>query len=239
MRIRLVLDLKNIKIPVNYRSILQGVIYNALFDNKDTDNLHDFGYKLGKRKFKLFTFSELYGESVYLKDTKELLFNSTAYFDFSTYKDDLILSLSNYLLQNDSLLLGNKVVKVSSFEILEERILQKDIIEYSTLSPITVYKTIEDKRTEYLHPSTDEFKNSIINNLAQKYFLIYNENIPSIEIIEVNNIKEKRVYFRNNFSIAYHCNIVFKGLNDKCQKIILSTGLGSKNSSGFGMVISK
>ena len=66
--------------------------------------------------------------------------------------------------------------------------------------------------------------------------MIYKENMPEVDIINITNIKHKKVYFRNTFSIGYHCSITFDKLTPEVKKVILTCGLGSKNSSGFGMV---
>ena len=201
MRIRIVLDLKDVKISVKYHSMLQGLIYNALFNNQDIKNIHDKGYKIGKRKFKLFTYSELYGESKYIKETKELLFENTASFDFTCYKDDLALSYVTFFANNQKVCLGNKIVKVLSCSIIDDSVNNNPVTSFRTISPITTYITDQNKKTIYFDPSMDEFKESIIQNLAQKYYLVYNENIPDIEITEIRNIKQKKIYFRNIFSI--------------------------------------
>ena len=77
MRIRIVLDLKNKLIPINYRSILAGIVYSMLPLNENTTILHNEGIKLNNRKFKLLTFSEIYGDTIYNKNKKVLLFHSS------------------------------------------------------------------------------------------------------------------------------------------------------------------
>lgn len=74
MRIRIVLDLKNKLIPINYRSILAGIVYSMLPLNENTTILHNEGIKLNNRKFKLLTFSEIYGERFIIKIRKYYYF---------------------------------------------------------------------------------------------------------------------------------------------------------------------
>ena len=236
MRVKILLDLKDIKINVKYHSLLQGVIYHALMNNDNVSKIHDKGYSIGNRKFKLFTYSEIYGESVYLKESKELMFTDKGYFFFGSVDDNVTISFISFLQQNMSIVLGNKIIKIVGFEILDDYFEIKDEICFTTLSPITIYKTNEKRKTIYMDPSEEEFKESILSNLSQKYYLIYKENLPEVVIKEISNIKKKIVYFRNVFVIAYHFNIIFSNLNKEAIKTILYTGLGSKNSSGFGMV---
>lgn len=236
MRVRIILDLENKKIPVNYRSLLQGVIYNALFGNEEIKQIHNQGYKIGKRKFKLFTFSEIYGQTSYIKETKELLFQNNAHFDFTAFYDDIVLTFINFLTQNPQIVIGKQIIKVQSYMLLDDILNNNTTEQFLTISPVTAYITDENKKTVYYHPNSEEFKESVINNIAQKYFLVYNENMPDITIDEINNIKEKKVYFRKNFAIAYHFKIIFSNLDEKVKNIIMTCGIGSKNSSGFGML---
>ncbi|PMP85503.1 MAG: hypothetical protein C0174_04210 [Thermodesulfobium narugense] len=47
-----------IKLRSGYNSLVQGLIYNLL-DYIDAKKLHDEGFKFEKRKFRLFSFSEI------------------------------------------------------------------------------------------------------------------------------------------------------------------------------------
>ncbi len=236
MRVKIILDLKNVKINVRYHSLLQGVIYHALMNNCNVKVIHDKGYSIGKRKFKLFTYSEIFGLSNYIKESNELLFTDKGYFYFSSIDDEVTITYISFLQENMSIVLGDKIIKIEGFEILDDNYEIKDEVCFSTLSPITIYRTDKNKKTIYIDPSEEEYKDSIINNLSQKYYLIYNENLPDISINDISNIKKKIVYFRNIFIIAYHFNITFSNIDNNVLKVILNTGLGSKNSSGFGMV---
>lgn len=239
MRLKITLDLTDKKIPVKYNSLLQGMIYYTFIDNPKVDKLHSEGFKIDKRKFKLFTFSEIYGDSTFLPDTKELLFHGYGAFELASAKDDLILSTIEFLRNNRKVILGNQIVNVNSFSILSENIDDKVSEVYYTISPVTAYKTLENKKTMYIHPNDSEFDDYIINNLSKKYFLMFNENMPAIQIINKSNIKEKKIYFRDTWCIAYHLTIEFNNLTEKVKKTILCCGVGSKNSIGLGMLSQK
>ena len=195
MRIRIVLDLVNKTIPINYRSILTGIIYAMLPIDENTVNLHDEGLKLEKRKFKLFTYSELYGDSTYNKDTKTLTFHDYACFDISSFHEQFILDIVKYIEENESILFGGQIIKISKYDILNDFCNNDDVVTFYTNSPITIYQTI-DKYVKYLNPEIPAFKEAIINNISEKYYLCYHENMPNITITNIDNIVKKRVYFR-------------------------------------------
>ncbi len=235
MRIRIVLDLNNKCIPVNYRNMLVGVCYNFFPRDEMTTMLHDDGMRLGNKKYKLFTFSEIYGETTYLKDTKQLKFNSNACFDITAFDDNLILNVINFLDNNDGVIFGNQIISIVKYDILEETKLNFDEVTYYTVSPITVYRTI-DKFTKFYTPSDEDFKDLIISNLQSKYYLCYKSNMPNVSINSITNIKKKIVRFRNAIYESYHLNISFSGINKEIHNVIMSCGLGPKNAIGFGMV---
>jgi CRISPR-associated endoribonuclease Cas6 len=62
-------------IPVQYGHLLQGLIYNHLDNSVLRSYLHEQGFTLEKRRFKLFTFSRLLGRDVrYDKAAGRLVF---------------------------------------------------------------------------------------------------------------------------------------------------------------------
>ena len=62
MRIKITCDIgEGIHLPINYNYFLTGIIYQFLkeSDPEYADFLHQDGYELENRRFKLFTFSQL------------------------------------------------------------------------------------------------------------------------------------------------------------------------------------
>ncbi len=63
MRLRIGLAAReaSIEVPIQYNHLLQGLIYHNL-DRALSEWLHEEGHAYGKRRFKLFTFSRLFGK---------------------------------------------------------------------------------------------------------------------------------------------------------------------------------
>lgn len=235
MRIRVVLDLQDKTISVKYRSILSGIVYSMLPLDEKTTILHDNGVKLENRKFKLLTFSEIYGDTVYNENKKALEFKSSGCFDITSFDDDVVINIAKYIEENNFVIFKSKYIQILKYDILDDFCNNDDKVSYYTVSPITIYKTI-NKFVKYYNPNEEEFKEAIINNIRKKYFLCYHKNAKDFSISEIKNIIKKLVYFRNTIYEAYHLTITFNGLNPEIQKIIMTTGLGPKNALGFGMV---
>ena len=118
----------------------------------------------------------------YLKETKELLFKDTASFDFTSNNEDLVLSFVSFLSQNQSLILGSKVVKVISYIIIDDSVDNNPITEFTTLSPITAYITNEKKKAETaLNNLVKALERGIMSNTTNKRL---NELENAIEELE-------------------------------------------------------
>lgn len=235
MRIRIVLDLDNKVIPVNYREKLVGIIYNLLPHNDDTTLLHDNGVRLENKKYKLLTFSEIYGNSIYKNDTRELKFIGNACFDITSFDDQIIFDIVNYIDNNNKILFGNKLIEIIKYDILDESKNAESIVTYYTISPITIYNTY-NKKNKFYCPNEKEFKSMILRNISNKYYICYHENMPEVLIDEISNVKKKIVRFRKNIYETYHLNITISNVTQKIHNVIMSCGIGPKNALGFGMV---
>lgn len=80
MRIKIVADVgKGLTLPVNYTHLLTGVIYRFLAesDPEYVSFLHNEGYRIGQKRFKLFTFSQLLAKQRRILDGNHIHFGST------------------------------------------------------------------------------------------------------------------------------------------------------------------
>ncbi|MGI6729568.1 MAG: CRISPR-associated endoribonuclease Cas6 [Bacilli bacterium] len=236
MRVRIYLELDDKKISVKYHSLLQGLIYHSLGYTNEVTELHNDGNKIENRPFKLFTFSEIYAKASYLQTEKKLHFLENGYFDFTSFNQELVIKFIDHINLNNKIVLGQIIINVIGYDLLDDNVILNDNpITFTTCSPIVCYKT-DNKKIEYLNPLDYEFVTHLKNNIAKKFYLCYEEDLPLFEIINIENIKKKVIYFRETFYVAYHCKITVQ-LNDKrLANMIMTTGLGAKNSMGFGMV---
>ncbi|MCM8796141.1 MAG: CRISPR-associated endoribonuclease Cas6, partial [Candidatus Omnitrophica bacterium] len=243
MRVEISLNSQEkINLPKSYNHILQGLIYKLL-DPTLRKFLHNCGYQYEKRKFKLFTFSRLIGK---FKDLNTgFQFICPIKFFISSPKDEILQSLAEGFLRKEKLFLADNEVFIESISVMPKPSFSKEVI-IKMLSPITIYSTLKksdgSKKTYYYSPFEDEFNKLIRENLKKKYQVSFYEEIDgfdfNIEPYKVRPQDEKVILYKkpnSNSTVikAWMGLYKLKG-NPRLIEFSYDTGLGSKNSLGFG-----
>lgn len=233
MRLKITIHTKQQPIPFEYHGYLQGIIYHALSEEKG-NFLHDMGYG-DNRIYKLFVYSELIGK--YRIENRKLVFTSPVSFYISSVSSDLLNELYMYFNTIEEISFKDKKFDVLAAEPVEN-------IEYhpngeyvlQTISPITCYKTDEKNFTSYFHPKSQDFECSLQKNLYRKYEILYGKSPEEIfKILEIIKCKKTLVRYKGMVYEAYVATIKVKA-SEAYLKLLMHTGLGAKNSAGFGMV---
>jgi len=228
---------KAIILPASHNEIIQGFIYKHL-DYSLADFLHDEGYSYQKRKFKFFTFSRLIGEIRFIDGFFEI--ESPFKLMVASSKDNILQSLAENIVKISEFKLGSNTVYIESINVHLTPAISDNLI-IRMLSPVTVYSTLKKadgaSKTYYYNPMEKEFGELIKKNLIKKYFALYNREPTSDDFI----IKALNVSKRDEKIIKYK-NFIIKGWmgrynligNPELLKLAYDTGIGSKNSQGFG-----
>lgn len=225
-------------LPINHQEIIQGFIYSSL-DPDIADFLHNNGFAYGKRKFKLFTFSRLLGQVKKEKDSFKFfppvkLVVSSIYFP-------MIESLATNFVKREELLLGNNVLQLRSIEVEKEFKSEENEITIKMLSPVTVYSTLSTpegrKKTYFYNPYEDEFSDLVARNIVHKFVAFYGrepqETQFSIKPLIVSKKDEKLIKYKGTIIKGWMGIYKLTG-NPELLKLAYYTGIGSKNSQGFG-----
>lgn len=241
MRIRVNLNSISDKIalPLHYNHLLQGFIYKNLSKSLSS-SLHQKGSKIGKRRFKLFTFSRIFGN--FERKEKELFFSGPFHFWLSSPMVNILESLASHLVKKSKVKLGSSYLHLTGIEVAFIPVIREEML-IRTLSPITVYSTLKTpegrKKTYYYSPFEDDFSRLIRENLYKKYTLIHKEPPKGLEF----SISPEKVSQRNHHILLYKGTVIkaWSGIyriksSEELIKIAYDTGLGSKNSQGFGMI---
>ncbi|MEA4926829.1 MAG: CRISPR-associated endoribonuclease Cas6 [Syntrophomonadaceae bacterium] len=241
MRITIELYSSNeIILPIHYNYILQGFLYKNLTDKNYRTFLHETGYQIADKSFKLFTYSRLMGKFRMLKDTGIIAFSSPITLVVAAGVEPFITDLAETLIKSEHCYLGDNPVEIKSISV-HRKFTPTDNVQIKMLSPMVTYKTIvegDKKQTEYYSPWQKEFGQLVASNLLKKYQIIHGD-LPENKDFRIipNGMQEQKfariINYKGTYIKAYAGIYWLKG-NPDLIEIAYNTGLGSKNSQGFG-----
>lgn len=228
-----------LELPIHYNHILQGFIYKNLTDEALRKFLHEVGFKNGKRTYKMFTYSKLFGKYQIDKEKKTIIFESPITLHISSLVDDFVNDLSTSLFKSNTLFLGNKEVELSSIKV-DYPVFKEREVKIEMLSPVVIYSTIKidgKTKTIYYSPQDSIFSEKIQENLVRKYIAVYGQS-PETEEFTIKHIgaKEPRksvIRYHDTMINGYNGRYILKG-EPKLIRLGYFVGIGSKNSQGFG-----
>ncbi|MCK4667478.1 CRISPR-associated endoribonuclease Cas6 [Candidatus Dependentiae bacterium] len=226
--------------PVNYNYIIQSFIYNHL-SPKISNFIHEKGYSYGKRKYRMFNFSRLIGDYNFDKRTKSLKFKSSFSFIISSPDIDFVSDIANNLINKDICQFFDKDFNIVSIEVFKEPKFENSHI-IKMISPVVVYQTLytidKKKKTYYYSPVENEFSDLVNDNISRKFQAFYKiENKKrkiTITPLGHKSFNKVVINYKGTYINAFYGVFKLTG-NKKLIKLSYYSGLGSKNSQGFGM----
>ncbi len=224
-----------LSLPINYHHILQAIIFSGISGNDSYgDFLHNQGYYSENRQFKLFTFSELQGK--YEIRDGQIMFRNRISFEVRSPDAGFIRRLERGL-REKGIRYGDRTMgRVSTF--LSDDAVEDEEIYVRMITPICVYSTDPaTKRTWFYAPDEEPFYEQVEDNFVRKYEA-YCGVLPEeeIEVLPVEvTARDKFVTRYKNFYISGWKGIYQLRGKRKYLDFLYQTGLGSKNSQGFGM----
>jgi CRISPR-associated endoribonuclease Cas6 len=255
MRLLLTLDItgKNNVLPINYQYELSSWIYKVLnFGDKDFTNwLHDKGFISDKKRFKLFTFSNLIVEKHKVEGDRLILGNRKASVIVSFYPVEMFEPFVMGIFKERKFGLGDKqsVVDfvVSQVEKLPEPEFTDDMC-FSSISPIHVTWRNDEGLIEHLAPGHPEYATLLFGNLYSKYEAYQQFRNQKAELFDlskcyfdtINNPKRKVITIKSN--TVQQSKIAAYSFNFRIQapvsllRIGYFSGFGKANSQGCGCI---
>ncbi len=248
MRIQVLADVgKGITLPINYNHLLVGVIYRFLAESNPeyADFLHEEGYHVDEKRFKLFTFSQLMaerrhisGDQIHLRSTLTWFVSSPVETFLSHFADTLLTEGKLSLDRNHLNIIDVKIPRTPRF---------RSEMQFRCLSPIVMSAVREhdgQRRTHYCLPDDPELSELIRQNLLRKHQAIHGRT-PQDDTLSFRF--DERYIQRKQGRVTRLVD--FKGI--KIRGILCpfrvsgsvaliqtgyACGFGDKNSAGFGMV---
>jgi CRISPR-associated endoribonuclease Cas6 len=226
-----------VTIPIQYNHIIQAMIFSWIKNKEYGTFIHDKGYQIADKTYKLFTFSRMNGSYQLNKETGKITFLRGMSLTISSMSDEFMgYLLNSVLLENRELNIGGTNAMISRIE-LKETPAFTDTTFVHTISPCTVYTTLDDKKTRFYNPYEEEYNESIKQNLIHKYMAYYGKNPQNTElkITPVGQIKQAKVNYKNFHIIGYDYGMKLEG-SEELKRVAFNAGLGAKNSQGFGCI---
>lgn len=224
---------QNVCLPLAYRYLVQGMIYGALESDPGYADLLHNGTGEG-RQFKLFTFGQLEGS--YTLREKQILFPEGMRLEIRSIREGLLMRLLQFFHVGRQVRLGTNLLTVTGCH-LENRVVREDSILIATRSPIVAYVTEEDGKTRFFSPEEEAFYAMIAANARRKWQSCYGAEMPgALSVTPVENVRFRKqvTLFKNTRITAWDGRFRLTG-DPRVLDFLYHTGLGAKNSQGFGM----
>lgn len=241
MRANIEMSFNNeLTVPIDYNYILHEMILNCMGKEGYETLVHDKRYEYKSRSYKLFTFSKLFGKFEMDKENSTITYFDRANFTVSSPDYTFLNYLINRVLKNPNFKIGWNDIKIKKIENFHAKLGSSETIY--TKSPIVAYKTLEnDKRrkTLYYSPYEEEFQEILRENLINKYKAIYGckpeDDEFKINVLETKKPKSSSINYQGHIIKGWNGEFLIEGSSELLQ-IAYDTGLGLKNSQGFGCI---
>lgn len=147
-----------VMVPAGYHKILQAALLSWLGNRGYTSFLHDRGYQRDKRSFKLYTFSEMMGESFYHREKRKRIFTGPVQICLTFYSDEGHQVVAEAVGRRQPLWLGSNELSLVDCRLIKEEY-RNCVVE--TLSPVTIHSTLITgdgrKKTYFYSPTEKDF----------------------------------------------------------------------------------
>ncbi|AKV74199.1 MULTISPECIES: CRISPR-associated endoribonuclease Cas6 [Metallosphaera] len=202
-------------VPVHYNYLIQSAIYHRL-PTRLSRALHNKGVVEGPRRFKMFTFSRLYGD--FTRSDEGLVYRDRAYLCFSSPLERVVMEVYRSFLRDPVLRLGGSELNLEVMNVVEPPELGSKTVVY-TLSPIAVYRKSE-VGTRYYSPYEKEWELLISLNSLRKYHALRRRYLKTGLVVRPLKAGLSRVKYKDNVVFAWR-----GGIRDEGTKVPADGGL--------------
>ena len=225
------LPTQQLRLPLAHQHMIQGALY-AVWRNVYPE-LHDDGYQVGSRSFRMFTFSPLQGR--YKIDGKDILFDGLVRLEVRSPVSELIETLANGLMDHRRVLFGQRELRVVNLETAD-RLLFFPAARIHMVAPVTIHQTLDSGKTLYYEPTDEQFSMLLTQNLASKLRAAdMMETVPALGITpEVSTLRRRTTLFKGIY-IAGYLGTFRLETDPASMALLYYAGLGDRSSNGFGM----
>jgi len=237
------------RIPLNYQYECSAVIYRILSKSDEAYSgwLHDNGFRVDGKQFKLFTFSRLHVSKWKIQGAFLQILSDTVEWEISFLPERSTQEFIQGLFKEQSFDLGNRDAKVK-FTVQNVELISSpafsETMQFECQSPMCLAYKRDDGGYDYIDPEHLSAKELIKINLLNKFnaftgepflpisfpfeFKVLSKPKSALITIKANTPEESKIRgFLCRFQLTCPAELM---------KIMFECGIGGKNSLGFGMV---
>ena len=238
------------KIPINYQYPIQSAIYRILAKS-DADFstwLHKNGYQQEGKRFKLFTFSNLFIPKYEIDKERERLIvkSDIVYLYISFLPERSTQQFIQGLFLQQTIQIAD-YISGTQFLVREVQVMRpleynSDMV-FKTLSPVCISLRNEQGNMDYLSPEDSRYEMGILTGLLARYEAIRGKPFDGNPFCHLHLLSEpKSALIRIKSGTPSETRVrgyrfKFKiELPEELMTIAYESGLGEKGSLGFGMI---
>lgn len=238
-------------LPINYQYELSSWIYNVIerADSSYSTFLHEKGYSIDGKKFKLFTFSQLDLRPYEISGSQMKLLGKEISFIIRFAVDSSLNHFITGLFMQQRFSLGDRH-HMADFEVTAVQTIAPPHFEtkmhFQCLSPICVSRMRPDRTAEYLSPQDKDYGKLLVQNLVRKagaFAATHEQALPDFSEFQfrlLNTPRRKGVHIKANtdshtqvIGYLFHFELTAPV---ELHELGYDAGFGEKNSMGFGCV---
>lgn len=238
-------------LPINYQYELSSWIYKVIerADSKYSDFLHNEGFQLAGKHFKMFTFSQLDLRPYEVTGSQVKLLGKEISFIIRFAVDTSLNPFIKGLFMHQRLGLGDRHnvvdLEVTGVETIVPPSFQTTM-RYQCLSPICVSRSRPDRTAEYVSPEANGYGKLLAQNLVHKAAaLVGGTDMPlpgtdGFHFRLLNKPRKKGLHIKAHteshtqvIGYLFHFELTAPV---ELHEIGYEAGFGEKNSMGFGCV---
>ncbi|MGN1418860.1 MAG: CRISPR-associated endoribonuclease Cas6 [Acutalibacteraceae bacterium] len=225
---------KPLIIPFNYFYQLQSAVYSVLSEVSESDFWHNGGY--GEiTKYKGFCFSGLQGKYRVDRENKKLIFENEVILEVRSAVFDFIDAFQRAVEKRPFIKLFDTRLNIV-FASLNNTHLHDGIVRFQAVTPVVVHETQENGHTLFFSPEEDGYFIRICRNIERKYSAVTNKAPDKVWIRIPGELQKVVTRYKNTWITGYQGVFEVK-TSARMAEFIYNTGLGEKNSQGFGFVV--
>ena len=179
---------KPLVIPFNYNYQLQSALYTLLGEVGESDFWHDNGFG-DITKYKGFCFGKLEGKYTTDIPNKKIHFENNIYLEVRSSIFDFIDSFQRAIEQHPFIKLYDTKLDVIGASLMN-RHFDENIASFDIVSPTVIHDTLENGKTLFYSPDSEDYFIRICNNIIRKYETIYQEEADEVMLRPCGEFKK-------------------------------------------------